>query len=122
MRGPNKLRHIFANRRHNLGPLVRQYGSREAAGLAIQDAVDAALQTGKLTPNARGVFEIILDIGGHPVTVRGVILQGTAQLGTAWIPPHPWGWSVELGALGRTRRRLAGSVFLPPGDQRDNDA
>jgi hypothetical protein len=53
MRNPNKLRHIFANPRHNLGALVRQYGSREAAAQAIQDAVDAALQAGKLIPNIR---------------------------------------------------------------------
>jgi hypothetical protein len=114
MRNPNKLRHIFANPRHNLGPLVRQYGSREAAAQAIQNAVDAALQAEKLTPNTRGVFETTLDIGGHPVTVRGVIVDGAAELGAAWIPPHPWGWSIELGALRIASRRLVDSIFLPP--------
>jgi len=79
------VHHIFANRRHNLGPLVRQYGSREAAAQAIHNAVDAALQAGELIPNARGVFEAPLEIGGNQVTVRGVILSGTAVLGSAWI-------------------------------------
>jgi hypothetical protein len=122
MRNPNKLHHIFANPRHNLGPLVRQYGGREAAAQAIQNAVDAALQAGKLISNVRGVFETTLDIGGHPVTVRGVIVQGAAELGTAWIPPRPWGWSVELGALRRALRRLFDSVFLPPWKHEDDDA
>ncbi|TMJ66486.1 MAG: hypothetical protein E6G83_10260 [Alphaproteobacteria bacterium] len=65
--------------------LMRVYGSREAAAQAIQDAVDAAFQAGELTPNARGVFEATLDVGGNEVTVRGVILDGTAVVGSAWI-------------------------------------
>jgi hypothetical protein len=85
MRDPSKLHHLFANRPHNLAPPVRHYGSREAAAQAIQDAVDAAFHAGKLVPNARGVFETALDIGGNQVTVRGVVLQGLAQVGSAWI-------------------------------------
>jgi hypothetical protein len=88
MRNPNKLHHIFANHRHNLESLVQQYGSREAAVQAIQDAVDADLHAGELIPNARGVFEATLEIGGNQVTVRGVILSGTAVLGSAWILPR----------------------------------
>jgi hypothetical protein len=85
MRNPNKVHHIFANRRHNLDPLVQQYGSREAAMQAIQDAVDAAFHAGELIPKSRGVFEATLEIGGNQVTVRGVISSGTAVLGSAWI-------------------------------------
>ncbi len=93
-----------------------------ATAQAIQNAVDAALQAGKLIPNARGIFETTLDIGGHPVAVRGVIVQGAAELGTAWISPHPWGWSVELGALRRAPRRLVDTVLLPPWKYADDDA
>src|SRR5579884_734568 len=39
---------------------------------------------GRLMPNARGVFETTLDIGENQVTVRGVILQGMARVGSAW--------------------------------------
>lgn len=85
MRNPNKLHHIFASRRHNLGPLVEQCGSWEAAGQAIQDVADSALQAGELKPGATGVFEITLEVRGHQVTVRGVILGGAAVVGSAWI-------------------------------------
>jgi hypothetical protein len=81
MRNPNKVHHIFANRRHNLGPLVRQYGSREAAAQAIQNAVDAALQAGELIPNARGVFEATPEIGGNQVTVRGANFKWDGSVG-----------------------------------------
>jgi len=32
MDDPNRRRHIFGEPRHNLDPLVRQYGGEEAAG------------------------------------------------------------------------------------------
>jgi hypothetical protein len=122
MRNPNKLHHIFAKRGHNLGPLVQQYGSREAAAQAVQEVVDLALHAGKLIPNAQDVFETTLDIGGHSVTVRFVILQGAVELGTAFIRPHPWGWPVEPPNLRKASRRLVDLVFLPPLGHGDYDA
>jgi hypothetical protein len=85
MDNPNNLRHIFGNPRHKLDRLVRRYSSRAAAGRAIQDAVNAAFAAGELSVNARGVFERTLDIGGHPVTVRGAIREGRPRVGSAWI-------------------------------------
>jgi len=85
MDDPNHLHHIFGSRRHNLDRLVRQYGTPEAAGKAIQEAVDAALQAGELRTNPRGVHEKTLDVGGNQVTVRGVIFRGAARVGSAWI-------------------------------------
>jgi hypothetical protein len=85
MRSPNKLHHIFASRRHHLDRLVRRFGSQEAAAQAIQDAVDAAFRAGELASDARGIFETTLDVGGNPVTIRGIILDGTAVVGSAWI-------------------------------------
>jgi len=48
MDDPNRRRHIFGEPRHNLDPLVRQYGGEEAAGQAIENAVSAAFDGGDL--------------------------------------------------------------------------
>jgi hypothetical protein len=87
--GPNDLHHIFGNPRHNLSRFIERYGSREAAGRAIEDAVDAAFAAGALSPNARGVFEATLNIDGDRIAVRGVIHQGMARVGSAWIMGEP---------------------------------
>jgi hypothetical protein len=83
--GPNDMHHIFGNPRHNLSRFIERYGSREAAGRAVE----AALAAGALSPNARGVFEATLNIDGDRITVRGVIHQGTARVGSAWIMGEP---------------------------------
>src|SRR6266478_8835367 len=101
MDDPNKWRHIFGNPNHNLDALVRHYGSEEEAARAIVDAVNQARHAGTLSTDNRGVYEQVFDVGGYPVMVRGRIVNGLVRIGTAWIPPHPWGWSVELGALTR---------------------
>ena len=44
MNHATKLRHIFGNRKHYLGPLVQHYGSEEAAFLAMEDEVNKAYQ------------------------------------------------------------------------------
>jgi hypothetical protein len=85
MDDPNHLHHIFGNPRHKLDRLVQQYGSRAAAAHAIQEAVEAAFAAGGLSLNAQGVFERTLDIGGNPVTVRGVIYEGRPRMGSAWV-------------------------------------
>lgn len=69
-----------------MAPLVRQYGSEEAAGEAIQNAVDAAFEDGDLVLDDDGLFRQTLDIGGTFVTVSGRVIDGTARVATAWIP------------------------------------
>jgi hypothetical protein len=121
MHDPNKRNHIFANPTHNLDALVRHYGSEEEAYRAIVDAVNQAHQDGKLSTNERGLYKQVFDVGGHPVMVHGKIVNGPVRIGTAWIPPHLWGWSAELGALTRAPRRLVDSVFLTPREHGDDD-
>jgi hypothetical protein len=121
MDNPNKRNHIFANPNHNLDALVRHYGSEEEAARAIVDTVNQAQHDGKLSTDKHGLYKQVFDVGGYPVMVAGRIVNGLVRIGTAWIPPHPWGWSVEFGALKRTPRRLVDSVFLPP-EQGDDDA
>jgi hypothetical protein len=81
----NDLNHIFGNPRHRLERMIQQFGSAEAAGHAIQEAVDAAFAAGELPLNAHGVFERTFDIGGNQVTVRGVIHASRPRVGSAWI-------------------------------------
>jgi hypothetical protein len=86
MDDPNRRRHIFGEPRHNLEPLVRQYGSEEAAGQAIDDAVNAAFHNGDLAVDDNGLYKQVFDIGGNSVTVTGRVIDGTVHVATAWIP------------------------------------
>lgn len=73
-----KLDHIFVDK-HNLGPLVEQFGSREAVAQQMLNSVKG------LTP-ASGTFEIPVTIGGQTVVVRGAVVNGVTKLGTAFTP------------------------------------
>jgi hypothetical protein len=86
MDDPNRRRHIFGEPRHNLEPLVRQHGSEEAAGEAIENAVNAAFDGGDLIIDDNGRYRQVFDIGGNSVTISGRIIDGTVHVGTAWIP------------------------------------
>lgn len=79
---PNKLYHIFGQVKHNLDPLVTQFGSQENAFNALQKATEAAVRSQGLS----GVFEIIVNVGTETVTVRGNIIKGIVKIGTAFIP------------------------------------
>jgi hypothetical protein len=85
MDDPNRRRHIFGEPRHNLEPLVRQYGGGEAAGQSIENAVNAALDSDDLIIDDNGC-EQVFDIGGNSVTVSGRVIDGVVHVGTAWIP------------------------------------
>lgn len=75
---PEKLDHISVPK-HNLDPLVRQFGSREAV-------VDQMLRGVSGRTPASGVFEIPVSIGGQTVVVRGAVVDGVVKLGTAFTP------------------------------------
>jgi hypothetical protein len=64
---PNKRNHIFANPTHNLDALVRHYGGEEEAFRAIVDAINQALQAGKLSTHRSGVYPQVFDVGGYSV-------------------------------------------------------
>jgi RHS repeat-associated protein len=76
---PNKLNHIFNNPDHNLDALVNQLGGQENAFNALEGAVQ-----GQGLPN--GVFSTVVDVGGSQVTVTGIVINGVARIGTAFIP------------------------------------
>jgi len=72
----NRFGHIFGKAEHALGSLVLKFGSEEKAFLAVQDAANAALKAGKLTPNSKGILRSgdmgdIIDVGGMSVRLIG---------------------------------------------------
>jgi hypothetical protein len=77
---PNKLHHIFGQARHNLDDVVAAFGSREGAFEALEKAAQAAVDARNLT----GQFEIVVNVGGFSVTVRGIVVNGVAKIGTAF--------------------------------------
>lgn len=74
----NKLDHILADK-HNFGPLVQQFGSREAVVQQMLNGLKG------LTP-ASGTFEETIQIGGQQVVVRGAVVNGVVKIGTAFTP------------------------------------
>jgi hypothetical protein len=85
MDDPNKRHHIFDDPDHNLDVVVRQYGSPEAAGQAIVEAVTAAFRNGSLIVDPLGYYKQILDIGGNWVIVSGKVVNGVPRVGSAWL-------------------------------------
>jgi hypothetical protein len=88
MDDPNKRNHVFGNPEHNLHPLVQQYGSEEAAGQAIVEAVNEAARDGSLIIDTLGHYRQTLNIGGNLVTVSGKVVHGVPRVGSAWIRPQ----------------------------------
>jgi len=80
---PNKLHHVFDNPDHPFGDFVSQYGSREAAFRAIEDAAREAV----LEQGITGQFRITIEVGGRRLIVKGNVMDdGTVKIGTA----YPW--------------------------------
>jgi RHS repeat-associated protein len=80
----NKLNHIFGQSKHNLTPVVKQFGSIQKAGQALAQATQAVLK-GK--PD--GLFKEAIKVGDQTVTVKGNIINGIAKISSAYIPPPP---------------------------------
>jgi len=79
----NKIHHVFDNPGHGLGPLVEQYGSKEAAYNELQRAASEQL----LPKGITGVFnEQVVSVGGTDITVSGRVMNGVVNIGTAFRP------------------------------------
>jgi RHS repeat-associated protein len=77
----NKLNHIFGRVRHDLAPLLEQFDSQEEAFNALQRAASQAVESQGLT----GVYRVVVEVGGHQVTVNGAVVEGIVRIGTAFI-------------------------------------
>lgn len=78
---PNKLHHIFGNPTHNLAGLVSQFGSEVATLDAIQAATTAVVRQ----QGINGVFQVVVNVAGQMITVRGAVVNGVVRIGTAFI-------------------------------------
>ena len=81
---PNKLEHIFGNEQHNLGDFLNSFnGDRTAAYIALLNATQEYIQTNDIT----GTFmNIVVEVNGFFITVRGTVVDGIVKIGTAFIP------------------------------------
>lgn len=78
---PNTMRHIFGKAMHRLDGLVRQLGGEEAV---MREAV-RGLGNIRTLPSA-GPFQVIVDIAGTNVTIRGAVVNGIARISTMFVP------------------------------------
>ena len=76
----NKLQHIFDNPQHDLNNFAAKFGSREEAFNALQAEVQKTVELQSIT----GVYETTVTVAGENVTIRGVVINGVAQIGTAF--------------------------------------
>lgn len=74
--------HIFGQEKHNLSGLVKQFSSEEKAFSAIQQAAQSAANS----QGFKGVFETTLKVGTETITVRGNVVDGVVNIGTAFKP------------------------------------
>lgn len=71
------------NPAHPFGNFVSQYGSREAALRAIEDATRDAVKKQPIN----GQFRMSIEVGGRQLIVKGNVMNdGTVKIGTA----YPW--------------------------------
>jgi len=82
---PNKLHHIFDDAGHHLDDFLNSHGGNqgsafEAVKNATQAVIDAAGQTSGL------IDDIVVNVAGPTVTVRGVVIDGVVRIGTFFIP------------------------------------
>jgi len=76
----NTFNHIFGKSEHALDGLVQKFGTREKTFNAVQKAANKALNSGSLTPNAKGILPSgnignIIKMGGTEVRLIGGRVQ-----------------------------------------------
>ena len=81
---PNKLNHIFGKEAHNLDTLLSKFGRDQVKAYnALKKATQQYASSNKIT----GTFkDIVVNVNGVDVTVRGTVINGQVKIGTAFIP------------------------------------
>jgi len=89
-----RLTHVFGKAEHNLGGLVKSFGSEEKAFLAVQDAANQALARGSLTVGRNGVLPTgdlgnIVQVGGQSVRlIGGRVVDGVVSISSFSMKGH----------------------------------
>jgi hypothetical protein len=50
------------------------------------NAIEAAAAAEVSQQGINGLFQIVVNVGGQMVTVRGIVINGVVRIGTAFIP------------------------------------
>jgi hypothetical protein len=80
----NKLNHIFADEGHNLAPLLSKFNGNQVKAFK---ALEISTQEFVSANNISGQFkDILVNVDGVGVTVRGNVINGQARIGTFFIP------------------------------------
>jgi RHS repeat-associated protein len=81
---PNKLNHIFGKKEHNLDTFLSKFGGDQVKAYnALEKVTQQYVNSNKIT----GTFkDIIVNVNGVDVTVRGTVINGQVKIGTAFIP------------------------------------
>jgi len=81
----NKLNHIFGKEEHGLDQFLQKYkGDKEIAYKAIEDATQKYINANKLKD---GIIQEVISVNGTNITVRGNIINGKINIGTAFVAP-----------------------------------
>lgn len=75
----NKLTHIFAKEEHGLEVVVKRLGDEKT----VMNEVYRELLKSKLP--SEGLFTKIVEVAGHPITVKGSMVNGQIRIGTMFI-------------------------------------
>ncbi len=81
---PNKLNHIFGNPEHNFDGFLKMFnGDQTAAYNALLRATEEYVKINNIV----GRFQdIVVNVNGFNITVRGNVIDGIVKIGTAFIP------------------------------------
>jgi len=81
---PNKLNRIFGKTEHNLDTLLSKFGEDKVKAYnALEKATQQYVNSNKIT----GTFkDVVVNVNGVDVTVRGAVINGQVKIGTAFIP------------------------------------
>lgn len=81
---PNKLNHILGKDQHNLGDYLKSFGNNQKdAYNALLNATRDYVKANEITGNFK---DIIVNVNGFDITVRGAVVDGIIKIGTAFIP------------------------------------
>jgi hypothetical protein len=79
MKDASRINHIFANKMHNLDQLVSKLGSNENTIRAVLEALD------KKVPFNGMVQDLVVNVAGYDIYVRGRVMNGILKIGTMFI-------------------------------------
>ncbi|MDR2939023.1 MAG: hypothetical protein LBV08_01745 [Clostridiales bacterium] len=85
---PNKLNHLFGKAEHNFDGLLKSFGGNQSQAYnVIQTAAQNYVTQNSITGVINASNQIIVNVAGYNVTVRGVVVDGVLKMGTSFIQP-----------------------------------